>query len=68
MGPSLADDYEYVMHGRLFKIEHVSAQNIEVNASFGGLLFKLIGDQVQLQALTQDMQFFLLVRKATSGL
>jgi hypothetical protein len=29
------------MHGRIFKIEHVSGQIIEVCASFGGLLMKL---------------------------
>ena len=51
------------MHGRLYKIQHVAGQSIEVQASFGGLLLKLVGDQAQLQALEQDMVFFILIRK-----
>ena len=54
--PSLLDSYDYAMHGRIFAIKHNSQQyrNIEVLASFGGLLFKLDGEQSQLQALEAD--------------
>ena len=65
-GPSLLDSYDYVMHGRLFKIEHVDAQVISLSASFGGLLFNLKGEQSQLDAFTQDMKFFILMRKGES--
>ena len=56
------DGYDYVMHGRVFKIQLAQGQTIEVQASFGGLLFKLTGDQAQLSSLQADMQFFLLMR------
>jgi hypothetical protein len=44
------------MHGRIFAIKHNAQQyrNVEVLASFGGLLFKLDGEQSQLQALEAD--------------
>lgn len=44
------------MHGRIFKIEHKDNQVIDVLASFGGLLFKLTGEQSQLDALKIDMK------------
>jgi DNA-directed RNA polymerase I, II, and III subunit RPABC3 len=53
---SLLDSYEYAMHGRIFKIEHKDNQIIDVMASFGGLLFKLTGEQSQLDALRMDMK------------
>jgi hypothetical protein len=50
------------MHGRIFGIKHNSQQyrNVEVLASFGGLLFKLDGEQSQLQALEADSRSSLL--------
>jgi hypothetical protein len=44
------------MHGRIFKIDHHENQTVEVMASFGGLLFKLQGEQAQLDALQSDMK------------
>jgi DNA-directed RNA polymerase I, II, and III subunit RPABC3 len=35
-GPSLMDSYDYVMHGRIFKIEAKEGSTIEIFASFGG--------------------------------
>ena len=66
MGPSLGDPYDYVMHGRVFSIKHIENQCVEVQASFGGLLFRLRGEQAHLEMLTMDMMFYLLMRK-TSG-
>jgi hypothetical protein len=43
------------MHGRVFSIKHIENQNIEVQASFGGLLCRLRGEQSQLEALQCDM-------------
>lgn len=61
MGPSLQDAYDYVMHGRIFKVSHAqssaSGSRIEVSASFGGLLMKLSGEQAQLDALSVDNQY-----------
>lgn len=50
------DQYDYVMHGRVFKIVHAEGQNIEISTSFGGLLLKVTGDQARLSALHMDMQ------------
>jgi DNA-directed RNA polymerases I, II, and III subunit RPABC3 len=60
--PSIADGYDYVMHGRVFSIKHVQNQQIEVQASFGGLLFKIIGEQSRLESFEMDMQFYILMR------
>ena len=43
------------MHGRVFSIKHIENQNIEVQASFGGLLCRMKGEQSQLEALQCDM-------------
>jgi hypothetical protein len=60
--PSLLDSYDYAMHGRVFAIKHNTQQyrNVEVLASFGGLLFKLDGEQSQLQALEADSRCVIL--------
>uniref|UniRef100_A0A1D1XXN8 DNA-directed RNA polymerases I, II, and III subunit RPABC3 n=1 Tax=Anthurium amnicola TaxID=1678845 RepID=A0A1D1XXN8_9ARAE len=44
---SLADKFEYVMHGKLYKISENSTEanvKVEIYASFGGLLMMLTGD------------------------
>jgi DNA-directed RNA polymerase I, II, and III subunit RPABC3 len=63
-GPSLADPYDYVMHGRVYSIKHLENQNIEIQASFGGLLFRLKGEQAYLANFVMDQQFYILMRKA----
>lgn len=57
MQPSLADSFEYVMHGRVFKVSHKEGQIIEILISFGGLLMRMIGDQAQLSAVQPDMRY-----------
>jgi DNA-directed RNA polymerase I, II, and III subunit RPABC3 len=66
MGPSLLDQYDYAMHGRVFSIKHIENQNVEVQASFGGLLCRLRGEQAQLEALQSDMMIYVLMRKGGS--
>jgi hypothetical protein len=46
------------MHGRVFNIKHSGQQHqfVEVMASFGGLLFKLNGEQSHLSLLEGDMR------------
>jgi len=61
--PSLADSYEYVTHGRIFAIKHIDGQRVEVQASFGGLLLRLRGEQALIESLSMDMMFFMLMRK-----
>ena len=52
---SLVDNYEYIMHGRVFNIKHVEKQLVEVHASFGGLLFRLKGEQAHVESFSVDM-------------
>lgn len=59
---SLMDSYDYVMHGRIFKIEAKDGQLIDVYASFGGLLMQLTGEQSQLELIEPDMRLYMLVR------
>jgi DNA-directed RNA polymerase I, II, and III subunit RPABC3 len=52
------DSFDYVMHGRIFSLEHVGQSNqlVEVQVSFGGLLLKVRGEQAQLSALEADLK------------
>jgi len=72
---SLMDNYEYVMHGRVFKLfipslsqgnkssEEKESQKMEVYASFGGLLMSLKGHPNHLQKIDLDMRIYILIRK-----
>ena len=63
---SLMDEYEYVMHGRVFKyVDRAAAgqTKVEVTVSFGGLLLQLRGDPQKLDALELDSNLFLLIKK-----
>ena len=51
----MLDNYEYVMHGRVFGIKHIEKQNVEVQISFGGLLCRLRGEQAHVESLVVDM-------------
>lgn len=55
------------MHGRVFLIKHIENQLIEVQASFGGLLFRLRGEQALIDAFTMDMPLFILMRKGSAA-
>eukprot|EP00899_Mesostigma_viride_P015092 jgi/Mesvir1/23584/Mv18275-RA.1 len=64
--PSLADKYEYVMYGKLFKYQDdgtSGAPKVEVYISFGGLLMMLKGDPRNLHELELDQNLYLLMRK-----
>ncbi|KAI8998118.1 hypothetical protein HDU85_006922 [Gaertneriomyces sp. JEL0708] len=62
--PSLADDYEYVMFGKVYKYEDSgSASKVSVYASFGGLLLCISGDYRQLNDLDVGMPIYLLMKK-----
>ncbi|KAK9102483.1 hypothetical protein Sjap_019737 [Stephania japonica] len=63
---SLADKFEYVMHGKLYKLsEEGSGINVkvEIYASFGGLLMMLKGDPSNAAKFELDQRLFLLMRK-----
>jgi DNA-directed RNA polymerase I, II, and III subunit RPABC3 len=61
---TLADEYEYVMHGAVFRIDGKTSKdaNVAVYASFGGLQMGLKGDRRQLTHFEVDQKLFLLLR------
>lgn len=71
--PSLMDNYEYVMHGKVFKVAAGGGGSgggggggkgvMEVFVSFGGLLMSLKGEARNLQKLELDQRVYLLIRK-----
>ena len=70
--PSLMDAYEYVMHGKVFKVSAAGGGaggggagkgGMEVFVSFGGLLMSLKGEVRSLQKLELDQRVYLLIRK-----
>mmetsp|Transcript_28893 Transcript_28893/g.41175 ORF Transcript_28893/g.41175 Transcript_28893/m.41175 type:complete len:150 (-) Transcript_28893:57-506(-) len=65
---ALVDNYDYIMHGRVFNIRHIENQSVEVQASFGGLLFRLRGEQAHVESFAVDMTFFLLMRRGGSSI
>mmetsp|Transcript_6284 Transcript_6284/g.9129 ORF Transcript_6284/g.9129 Transcript_6284/m.9129 type:complete len:148 (+) Transcript_6284:59-502(+) len=60
---TLADTFEYVMHGRVFDITYKKDGIVVVAASFGGLLMRLTGDQRHLSNIQPDMRLYVLIKK-----
>ncbi|CAL5368835.1 unnamed protein product [Camellia sinensis] len=63
---SLADKFEYVMHGKLYRISDASGPNVKVEmcVSFAGLLMLLKGDPTTVaQKFELDQRLFILIRK-----
>jgi DNA-directed RNA polymerase I, II, and III subunit RPABC3 len=61
--PTLADNYEYVMHGRVFDMSYKKDNVVVIAASYGGLLMRLTGDQRHLANILPDMRLYLLLKK-----
>ncbi|KAI1336026.1 DNA-directed RNA polymerases and 3 polypeptide [Xylariaceae sp. FL0016] len=59
---SLADMYDYVCHGKIYKFEDGEEQTIRAYISFGGLLMMLEGPYKKLTPLRVD-NTYLLVKK-----
>ncbi|KAG6600626.1 DNA-directed RNA polymerases II, IV and V subunit 8B, partial [Cucurbita argyrosperma subsp. argyrosperma] len=65
---SLADKFEYIMHGKLYKLADEGSGSdlkVEVYASFGGLQMMLKGDPLHCAKFRVDQNMFLLLRKLT---
>ncbi|KAK3135999.1 hypothetical protein QOZ80_5BG0426440 [Eleusine coracana subsp. coracana] len=61
---TLADNYQYVMHGKLYKISEGGQQGkVEIYASFGGLLTMLKVNPTSASSFELDQRLFLLIRK-----
>ncbi|POW18541.1 hypothetical protein PSHT_05658 [Puccinia striiformis] len=59
----LADEYEYVMYGKLYKFDSGASDSVTAYISFGGLLMALTGDYRHLDRLTVGQMVFLLMRR-----
>jgi len=63
---SLADSYEYVMYGKVFKKQDENEGGMRksiVTISFGGLLMQLKADPKNLQDVDIDNRLYVLIRK-----
>jgi DNA-directed RNA polymerase I, II, and III subunit RPABC3 len=60
---SLADDYDYVMYGKVYKYDDANSSKMSVYCSFGGLLMCLAGDYRALQNIQVGQYLYLLLRK-----
>ncbi|SLM40314.1 dna-directed rna polymerases and iii 145 kda polypeptide [Lasallia pustulata] len=59
---SLADMYDYVCHGKIYRFEEGEGENIKVFVSFGGLLLYVEGPYKKLTPLRIDY-IYLLMKK-----
>ncbi|VEU21940.1 DEKNAAC102942 [Brettanomyces naardenensis] len=57
---SLMDDYDYVMHGTVYKFEEGANDTISVYCSYGGLLMCLEGNYRTLSSLKQENLYVLM--------
>ena len=67
-GPTRADSFEYVMHGKIYRIEGDDiagdgSGRLSAYVSFGGLLMRLQGDANNLHGFEQDNHIYLLMKK-----
>ncbi|XP_040062873.1 DNA-directed RNA polymerases I, II, and III subunit RPABC3 isoform X2 [Ixodes scapularis] len=66
-GPSRSDSFEYVMYGKIYRIEgdDISGETTRLAAyvSFGGLLMRLQGDPNNLHGFEVDNHVYLLMKK-----
>lgn len=61
--PDLSDNYEYVMHGRVFDMSFKKDGTVVIAMSYGGLLMRLTGDQRHLSNIQPDQRLYLLLKK-----
>ncbi|KAJ9494631.1 DNA-directed RNA polymerases I, II, and III subunit RPABC3 [Exophiala xenobiotica] len=59
---TLADEFDYVCHGKIYRFEEGEGDNIKVYVSFGGLLLYMDGPYALLNALRIDY-VYLLIKK-----
>eukprot|EP00920_Eleutheroschizon_duboscqi_P023571 GHVT01058740.1.p1 GENE.GHVT01058740.1~~GHVT01058740.1.p1 ORF type:complete len:178 (+),score=44.96 GHVT01058740.1:249-782(+) len=57
------DQFEYVMYGRIFKLEEQSSERRTLYASFGGLLMALTADKQVVGDLDLDMRVYILLKQ-----
>lgn len=66
-GPSRADSFEYVMYGKVYRLEGDEAgpdsSRLAAYVSYGGLLMRLQGDANNLHGFELDSHLYLLMKK-----
>ena len=61
---TLADDYEYVMYGKIFKFINDADKSISIVMSFGGLLAVLQGDAANFRDFDLNSSVFFLAKRS----
>ncbi|KAJ3324190.1 DNA-directed RNA polymerases I, II, and III subunit RPABC3 [Gonapodya sp. JEL0774] len=61
---TLADDYDYVMNGRVFKFEDAGRDRVSLLISYGGLLMSIEGPPRYFSGVTKGQSVYLMMRKA----
>ncbi len=61
--PNLADRFDYVMHGRIYKAEEATLTKVALYISFGGLLMRLEGDPRHWRDLKVGNSVYILMKK-----
>ena len=61
--PTLADKFDYVMYGKVFKFTQEEGMKLSVLVSFGGLLLYIKAEPRILGLIQLDSNVFLLMRK-----
>ncbi|GAA5844522.1 hypothetical protein JCM3766R1_007150 [Sporobolomyces carnicolor] len=59
----IADDWDYIMHGKVYKFDEGTADEVTAYVSFGGLLMALTGSYRHVSGVTVGEYIYLLVRK-----
>ncbi|CAE7218230.1 unnamed protein product [Rhizoctonia solani] len=59
----LEEDYEYVMHGYIYKYDEGEGDNVTAYISYGGLLMSLTGSHRHMQGIVVGNHVYLLIRK-----
>ena len=61
-GGNLIDEYDYVMHGKIFE-DKVEGDKLTVFISFGGLLMSIKGNSQNLKSLEMDSRIYLCLKQ-----
>ncbi|KXS12092.1 RNA polymerase [Gonapodya prolifera JEL478] len=61
---TLADDYDYVMGGRVFKFEDAGKDRVSLLISYGGLLMSIEGPPRYFSGVSKGQTVYLMMRKA----
>lgn len=59
----LADEYQYVMYGKVYKFDEGTEDRVSAYASFGGLLMALSGSYRHVNSITVGQNIYILLRK-----